>query len=101
MTNERTIQMSDGTEIRVADDPRESEAIVTGATVSGSQKENLGNYENVEPHASVRLEFRPAIHMGSDGAASALQARLTNARKQVDQNLASAIESAREPQTRE
>ena len=91
---DRTIEV-DGAEVRVTDDPATSQTVVTGATVSGSRKENLGNYENVEPHASVRVEFRPAFTL-ADGGDEAIRERLKGLRTEVDGHLHESINRARD-----
>ena len=89
-----TVDLADGTEIEVVDDEADSSAIITGATVSQSQKENLGNYENVEPHASIRAEFSPAIRMDSPGAEQAVAAKLRALRRVVDDHIEDSIARA-------
>lgn len=87
-----TITLPDGTELDVVDAERDSSVVVVGATVSGSQKENLGNYENVEPHASVRAEFRPAIRVNTSDAESAVKSKLAVLRRVVDDHLQQSID---------
>lgn len=96
-----TIQTAEGTELEVAETPGDARTVVTGATVSGSEKANLGNYENVEPHASLRVEFRPAIDIEADMGAEALQIKLNRLRDTVDEHLTEAIRRARDPEVRE
>jgi len=93
-----TITTADGTELDVADTPSDARTIVTGATVSGSEKANLGNYENVEPHASIRVEFRPAVAYEDGDGRAAVQGRLNRLRGMIDQHLKDSIQHARDPE---
>jgi len=95
----RTVDLADGTELEVVDDAADAGLIVTGLTVSESRKENLGNYENVEPHASVRVELSPALEIDHPDAEDALQAKLRVVRRNVRDHIDESIEqeiSARE-----
>lgn len=87
-----TVTLPDGTELNVVDAERDSSVIVVGATVSGSQKENLGNYENVEPYASVRAEFRPAIEVNTPDAEDGVRSKLAVLRRVVDDHLQQSID---------
>lgn len=98
---ERTVQMTNGSQLRVAETPDEADTVVTGVTVSGSQKENLGDYENVEPHTSIRAEFQPAINMSHLGAAEELDKRISELRDSVNESIEDGIERAKEPRTRD
>jgi hypothetical protein len=82
----------DGREIHIADLAADAGMIVTGATVSESRKENLGNYENVEPHASVRVEFHPAIEVESPTDKAELKHRLAELRRVVDDHIQESID---------
>ena len=90
--SDEQIHTADGQTIDVADHPRDSGIVATGATVSQSQKENLGNYENCEPHASVRVEFRPAIKLDSPEAEDALGTKLAVLRRVVDDHIQQSID---------
>ena len=90
----RTVDLADGTELDVVDDPADAGLIVTGLTVSESRKENLGNYENVEPHASVRVELSPALAIDEPAAEDALQAKLRVVRRNVRDHIDESIERA-------
>jgi len=56
-----TIVDSDAVDVEVADDPDESRLIVTGLTVSASEKASTGDYENYEPFQQVRASISPPI----------------------------------------
>jgi hypothetical protein len=90
----RTVDLADGTELEVVDDPADAGLIVTGLTVSGSRTENLGNYENVEPHASVRVELSPALAIDHPDAEDALQAKLRVVRRNVRAHIEESIQQA-------
>ena len=87
-----TVTTADGAEIPVSELPENAGIVVTGATVSESRKENLGNYENVEPHASVRAEFRPALEIDSPDAEEMLQRKLAVLRRVVDDHIQESID---------
>lgn len=95
-----TIDAGDAT-LEVVDDPADAGLVVTGVTVSGSQKENLGDYENYEPHASVKAEFRPALRVNSPDAESEVEDKLRVLRRVVDDHLQKSIRNVVERRTYE
>jgi hypothetical protein len=90
----KTIKLSDGVTVEAvedADHPDDVSLYAVSATVSGSEKVNLGNYENAEPHVSVRTEIRPAVRLDPDGH-DALSAHLADLRATVDDHLQHAVD---------
>ena len=60
-----TIDTPDGT-IQVTDDPEDATLYATGVTVSQTEKVNLGNYENRELYANLRVAIDPALELTPD-----------------------------------
>lgn len=83
----------DAVELEVADDPDESRVIVTGMTVSASEKVSTGDYENYEPFQSVRLSFSPAIDVSKTGGRRAVRRAAAKAHHDVQKDLQTAIDS--------
>ena len=82
----------DAVDVRVADDPDESRTIVTGMTVSASEKVSTGDYENYEPYQSVRLSFSPAIDVSKEGGRAAVRKAAAQAHHDVQKDLGEAVE---------
>lgn len=89
-----TITTADGAQIPVADIPEETDAIATRLTLSGTEKVNTGNYENEEFYASLRLELRPAIRLGTADANRRVEKLADIGRDQIDDHLARSIEAS-------
>jgi urease accessory protein UreF len=89
----KTIELSDGATVEAveADGVDDVTLYAVSATVSGSEKVNLGNYENAEPHVSVRTEIRPAVRLDADGQ-TALQGHLADLRSAVADHLQHSVD---------
>lgn len=81
----------DGTTAEVADDPDDARMIAVGMTVSGSEKASTGDYENYEPHESVRVTFDPAIDLSDVAGRRALRTKANTLHRDIQDDLNTAI----------
>jgi len=78
--------------VDVADDPDDARMVAVGATVSGSEKVSTGDYENYDPHQSVRVRFQPGIDLSTSDGRAALRRRLMTLHAGVQADLDEAID---------
>ena len=79
-----SIELQDGIEVDVAEDPAGSTMYAVGATVSVDETVSTGDYESFEPYASVRVQFRPVLRLASDQHEQALRQKLLNLHRNVN-----------------
>lgn len=84
--------LADVETVDVADDPDDSRMVAVGATVSGSEKVSTGDYENYEPHQSVRVRFSPAIDLSDSQGRAHLRRRLMTLHAGIQSDLDDAID---------
>jgi|AntRauTorcE11897_2_1112592.scaffolds.fasta_scaffold38080_2 hypothetical protein len=92
-TNATLLDGGDAVDLQVADDPEESRVIVTGMTVSASEKTSTGDYENYEPFQSLNLAFSPAIDVSKSGGRRVVRRAAAQAHHDVQQNIEQAIDN--------
>lgn len=95
MTDADQATLFDGTDavdIDVADDPAEARTIVTGMTVSASEKVSTGDYENYEPFQQVRVAFDPAIDVATPDGRAEVRQRAIQAHHDVQKDIQRAID---------
>lgn len=92
---EDTIDTPDGT-IHVTDDLGEADLYATGLTVSQTEKVNLGNYENREVYANLRVEIDPALAMTPETEGDVAKL-LEYAHAEVENHIAERVAEAQEP----
>jgi hypothetical protein len=92
---EQTTAIIDGehVDLDVATDPGESKTIVTGMTVSASEKVSTGDYENYEPYQSVRLAFAPPINASDPQGRVEVWKRAMKAHRDLQADLNRAIDN--------
>lgn len=92
---EQTAAIIDGehVDLAVATDPDESKTIVTGMTVSASEKVSTGDYENYEPYQSVRLAFSPAIDVSDPDGRVEVRKRAIQAHRDIQADIQRAIDN--------
>lgn len=78
-----TIEVQDGIELEVAEDPEDSITYAVGGTVSVDETVSTGDYESYEPYASMRVQFRPVIRLVSDKHRRAARQRLLSVHRDV------------------
>lgn len=88
-----SIELQDGIEVDVAEDPEESTMYAVGATVSVDETVSTGEYESYEPYASVRVQFRPVIRMVSDLHEQTLRQKLLKLHRSVNLELQQMIDN--------
>ena len=86
-----TIVGGDAVDVQVASDPDESRTIVTGLTVSASEKVSTGDYENYEPFQQVRLAFDPAIDASTPEGRADVRERAAQAHHDVQKDIEQAV----------
>lgn len=93
--NDTTTALIDGeaVDLEVATDPEESKTIVTGMTVSASEKVSTGDYENYEPYQSVRLAFSPPINASDPQGRVEVRKRAMKAHRDLQADLNRAIDA--------
>lgn len=79
-------------DIDVARDPSAARTLVTGITVSGSEKVSTGDYENFEPHISIRTEVRPAVDITTDSGLDHIRHQVDGLAAQLQERLDDAID---------
>lgn len=84
---------SDAVQVDVASDPADAQTIVTGLTVSASEKVSTGDYENYEPFQQVRLTFDPAIDVSDPAGRVEVRKRALQAHHDIQNDLDEAIDA--------
>lgn len=82
----------DGVQLDVASDPKDAHMIVTGVTVSASEKASTGDYENIEPYESVQASVRPPIDASTRDGRSALARKVATLHARVQKDVQTAID---------
>lgn len=90
-----TIDTPDGT-IHVTESLGDTELYATGLTVSQTEKVNLGNYENREVYANLRVEINPALAMNHETERDVAKL-LEYAHAEVEKHIAVQVADAKEP----
>jgi len=90
-TDTTAIIDSDAVEVDVADDPTESMTIVTGLTVSASEKVSTGDYENYEPYQSARVSFSPPIDVSEPAGRVEVRKRAMSIHADIQADLTRSI----------
>lgn len=84
---------NDNLDVEVADTPADARTIVTGMTVSASEKVSTGDYENYEPFQSVRVTFDPALNVSTDAGRVALHNRARRLHRDIQNDIESAVDA--------
>jgi len=87
------IELADGVQVEVAEDPEEAELVATAATVSVEETVSTGDYESYKPYASTRVQITPGIRLASENHELALRQRLLNIHRQVHQEVQRMIDN--------
>jgi len=88
-----TIELQDGIEVEVAEDPEDSTTYAVGGTVSVEETVSTGDYESYKPYASVRVQFRPVIRLVSDQHHQAVRQKLLNAHRDIHDEVQQMIDN--------
>lgn len=88
-----TIELQDGIEVEVAEEPEDSTTYAVGGTVSVEETVSTGDYESYKPYASVRVQFRPVIRLVSDQHRQAVRQKLLNAHRDIHSEVQQMIDN--------
>jgi hypothetical protein len=88
-----TIEVQDGIELEVAEDPEDSTTYAVGGTVSVEETVSTGDYESYKPYASLRVQFRPVIRLVSDQHRQAVRQKLLHAHRDIHDEVQQMIDN--------
>ena len=88
-----TIELQQGIELDVAEDPEDSTTYAVGGTVSVEETVSTGDYESYKPYASIRVQFRPVIRLVSDQHRRAVRQKLLNAHRDIHDEVQQMIDN--------